>query len=364
MTKAAPVSATEAKALFGDLASSPGLLLAVSGGPDSTALMWLAVRWRKSLKSKNDKKPKLIAVTVDHGLRKKSKHEAKMVRKQAKKLGIEHRILNWTGAKPKTAIQENARRARYRLLAEAARAAGAAHVLTAHTLDDQAETVLMRMTRGSGMAGLAGMARRSRLDGLILVRPFLDVPKARLIATLDKAKVSFADDPSNVDPRFTRARLRPLMKKLAEEGLDARRLSLLARRLRRADAAIEAEVDRVMASWPAADRRIVVPAAEFARLPAEIALRLLGRGIARCGDEGPAELGKLESLLAAALPAAQKPQKAPFRRTLAGALLEISGGQMLIEQAPARRAQHMGQALTKGRDGRAAAPKRGKMLAN
>jgi len=353
MTKAAPVSATEAKSLFGDLASSPGLLLAVSGGPDSTALMWLAARWRKSLKIK----PRLIAVTVDHGLRKKSKHEAKTVRKQARKLGIEHRILNWTGMKPKTAIQENARRARYRLLAEAAKAAGAAHVLTAHTLDDQAETVLMRMARGSGMAGLAGMARRSRLDGLILVRPFLDLPKARLIATLDKAKVSFADDPSNADPRFTRARLRPLMRKLAEEGLDARRLSLLARRLRRADAAIEAEVDRVMAGWAVADGRIAVPAAEFAALPGEIALRALGRSIARCGDEGPAELGKLESLLAAAWPAAQKPQKTPFRRTLAGALLTIAGGQMLVEQAPARRSQAKGPTLTKGREGRAEAAK-------
>jgi tRNA(Ile)-lysidine synthase len=348
-----PISPTEAKALFGDLASSPGLVLAVSGGPDSTALMWLAARWRKSLKAK----PKLTAVTVDHGLRKAAKDEAKLVRKQAKALGIAHRILNWTGAKPKTAIQENARRARYRLLADAAKAAGATHILTAHTLDDQAETVLMRMARGSGMAGLAGMARRSRLDGLILVRPFLDLPKARLIATLDKVKVSFAEDPSNIDPRFMRARLRPLLRKLAEEGLDARRLSLLARRLRRADAAIEAEVDRVMAAWPPADGRIAVPAAEFARLPGEIALRVLGRGIARCGDEGPVVLGKLESLLAAVLPAAQRPSKAPFRRTLAGALVAISGGQMLVEKAPARRVPQQGRALTKRRNGPADATK-------
>jgi tRNA(Ile)-lysidine synthase len=96
-----------------------------------------------------------------------------------------------------------------------------------------------------------------------------------------------------------------------------------------------------------------MPAAEFARLPSEIALRLLGRSIARCGDEGPAELGKLESLLAAALPAAQKPQKTPFRRTLAGALLTISGGQMLVEKAPARRLRQNGRVLTKARDGRA-----------
>jgi tRNA(Ile)-lysidine synthase len=341
-----PVSAPEANALFGDLAASPGLLLAVSGGPDSTALLWLAARWHKKLKGKT--KTKLTAATLDHGLRKESVREAAAVGKLAKQLGVPHRILKWTGAKPKSGIQQSARRARYGLLAQAAKTAGAGHILTAHTLDDQAETVLMRMARGSGLGGLGGMARRSRLDGLTLVRPFLELPKARLIATLQAAKIAYADDPSNLDPRFTRARLRPLMPRLAKEGLDAPRFATLSRRLRRAEAAIEAEVDRVVAALAAhGDSGTTLPASQFARLPAEIALRLLGRTVARHGDEGPVELGKLEALLAALMPAAQKPAKAPFRRTLAGALVAIAGGEIRIERAPARRHQPARNALTK-----------------
>src|SRR3954469_21582783 len=150
-----PVSAPEANALFGDLAASPGLLLAVSGGPDSTALLWLAARWYKKLTGKT--KTKLTAATVDHGLRKESVREAAAVGKLAKQLGVPHRILKWTGAKPKSGTQQSARRARYGLLAQAAKAAGAGHILTAHTVDDQAETVLMRMARGSGLGGLSGM---------------------------------------------------------------------------------------------------------------------------------------------------------------------------------------------------------------
>lgn len=332
--KAKPISAAEAKSLFADLEKSAGIVLAVSGGPDSTALMWLAARWRKSTKAR----PKLIAVTVDHGLRRKSKKEAKGVRRQAKKFGVEHRTVQWSGAKPKTAIQELARRARYRLLADVAKEAGAAHVLTAHTLEDQAETVLMRMARGSGIAGLGAMARRSRLDGLILVRPFLDVPKARLIATLDRARVPYVEDPSNVDVKFTRVRWRELMPRLAREGLDARRLSILARRMRRADTAIEADVDRVAATFGfAAGDAAKIPVEDFAGLRSEIALRLLGRAMTRLGDEGPVELGKLETLFAAANTAVQKGGKAAFRRSLAGAIVTIAGGVVRVERAPARR---------------------------
>ena len=108
-----PVSASEAKFLFSDLESFPALLLAVSGGPDSTALLWLAARWRHALKSK----PQLIAVTVDHGLRAESKREAASVGRLARKLGIAHRTVRWTGKKPKTELQQAARQARYRLLA-------------------------------------------------------------------------------------------------------------------------------------------------------------------------------------------------------------------------------------------------------
>jgi len=341
----AAVSATEAKNFFSDLESSPGLLLAVSGGPDSTALLFLAARWAKSLK----KKPPLIAATVDHGLRKESKREAADVARLAKKLGVQHRILNWTGKKPNSGIQQSARQARYALLTEAAKRAGATHIVTAHTLDDQAETVLMRMARGSGIGGLAGMARRSRLDGLVLVPPLLDIPKTRLVATLKAAKIPYADDPSNTDPKYTRARLRPLMTSLVPEGLDARRLAVLAARLRRADAALEAEAERVIAALPAEmaeQGAITLPAANFAKLPSEIALRVLGRAVAKRATEGPVELGKLEALLAAVVSAAQKRQKPPFRRTLAGALVSASGEKISVEAAPERKKPAAANPLT------------------
>jgi tRNA(Ile)-lysidine synthase len=336
---ATPVTATEVKSLFSGLARLPVLVLAVSGGPDSTALMVLAARWRQSLKSK----PKLIAVTIDHGLRKESKCEATGVARLARKLGIAHRTLRWHGTKPAAGLQQAARHARYRLLADAARAAGAAHVLAAHTRDDQAETVLIRMSRGSGLSGLAAMSRFAVLPGsggqIRLVRPLLDIPKARLVATVRAAKIPFAEDLSNRDPRFTRARLRGLMAALAREGLDAGRLALLARRLKRADLAIEAAVDQaeddlvVRCSGPSARS---LDASGYARLPAEIGMRLLGRAVATAGDEGPVELSKLESLKMA-LDEAQKAGNARFRRSLAGALVTLANGQIVVERAPPRR---------------------------
>jgi tRNA(Ile)-lysidine synthase len=104
--------------------------------------------------------------------------------------------MRWTGERPKTGLPAAARTARYRLLAQAARASGATHILTAHTRDDQAETLLMRLLRGSGIGGLAAMARESERDGVRLARPFLQVSKSQLVATLKKAKIGFADDPT------------------------------------------------------------------------------------------------------------------------------------------------------------------------
>lgn len=350
--QASLISAAEAKSLFFDLENCSALLLAVSGGPDSIALMVLAARWRKAL----SRKPNLIVATVDHGLRAESKREAADVAKLAGKLGLTHRTLRWTGAKPKTGLPQAARLARYALLAGAARKAGAAHILTAHTLDDQAETVLIRMSRGSGLTGLAAMARESNVPGsgtIKLVRPLLDIPKARLIATLRAEKIPFADDPSNRDPRFTRARLRGLMPQLAEEGLDARRLSQLARRLKRADAAIEAAVDRAHTELTAdLGAPGAYDAGGYARLPAEIGLRLLGRAIASLGDEGPVELGKLEALKEA-LDAAQKSGTRRYRRSLAGALVTLAKGKITVERAPPRKQPSRATSLTKRRQGAA-----------
>lgn len=349
----AVITAAEARALFSGLDECSALLLAVSGGPDSTALMVLAVRWRQSLTGK----PHLIVATVDHGLRPESKREAADVATLAAQLGLTHRTLRWTGAKPNTGLQQAARLARYSLLAAAARKAGASHILTAHTRDDQAETVLIRMSRGSGLSGLAAMARESRppgdgMDGLTLVRPLLTVPKSRLIATLRAAKIPFAEDPSNRDPRFTRARLRGLMPQLAGEGLDARRLSLLAGRLKRADTSIDAAVDRAHAELAATlGEAGTYDAAGFGRLPDEIGLRLLGRAVAAVGSEGPVELAKLEALKLA-LDTAQIAGIARFRRSLAGAVVTLAKGEISVERAPARKAGGGVTSLTTPRDGR------------
>ena len=340
-----PISEDEAAALLSDLAPERALVLAVSGGPDSTALLWLAARWRGRLK----RRPKLLAVTVDHGLRRESAREALAVKRLAKKLKVEHRTLRWRGPKPKTGIQEAARNARYRLLGDAARKAGADYVLTAHTLDDQAETVLFRLLRGSGVSGLRGMQAGSQLPGHMgrasehrrfVHRPFLGIAKSRLLATLAAAKVRFADDPSNRDPRFTRPRLRELMPRLAEEGLTARRLALLAHRVTRVEITLYDLLNETLrrlvpGPWP--DKGpVAIDASAFADLPDEIALRLLGRIVEWVGDAGPVELGKLE-VLCADLQTAVSGTSGRFRRTLAGAMVTLEDTEITVEPAPPRR---------------------------
>jgi len=353
------ISAQDAKRLFADWRSVPAIVLAVSGGPDSIALMWLAARWRRTLA----RGPRLIAVTVDHGLRVQAAREARDVKHLARTLDLPHRTMRWTGAKPRTGLPAAARAARYRLLAQAARASGATHILTAHTRDDQAETLLMRLVRGSGMAGLAAMARQSERDGVLLARPFLQVSKSQLIATLKKAKIGFADDPTNRDTGFTRPRLRAIMPALAAEGGDTRNLARLASRLARANAAVEVLADGAERYLALKDREsshsgfgakafdgAVFDAKAFAAMPEEIRLRLLLRAIDRFGHEGPAELGKVEALLSALdravaeKTAASRPKlkqtprlKQKLKQTLAGALVSLIGDRISITPAPPRR---------------------------
>lgn len=333
------ISIADARHLFADWKPAPAVVLAVSGGPDSLALMWLAARWRGALK----KGPRLVAVTVDHGLREEAAREARDVKRLAKSLGVEHRTLRWTGSKPKSGLPAAARDARYRLLAGVARAYNASHIFTAHTQDDQAETFLMRMSRGSGVGGLAAMARQSARDGVILARPLLDVPKSRLVATLAKAGIAFADDPTNHDPRFTRPRLRALMPALAAEGADARNLARLALRLARANAAIEVMADgaeRYLASIDEVNDRPGFDLPAFSALPDEIRVRLLLRTIDRVGHEGPAELGKVEALLQAmgrAIGEKRPPTgRIRLKQTLAGAVISIDKNRVHIAPAPPR----------------------------
>jgi tRNA(Ile)-lysidine synthase len=351
------ISAKDAKRLFADWKAAPAIVLAVSGGPDSIALMWLAARWRRALA----RGPRLIAVTIDHGLRAEAAREARDVKRLAAVLDLQHRTLRWTGAKPKTGLPAAARSARYRLLAQMARQSRATHILTAHTRDDQAETLLMRMLRGSGIAGLAAMSRESERDGVLLARPFLNVSKSQLIATLHKAKIGFADDPTNRDTNFTRPRLRGLMPALAAEGGDSRGLARLASRLARANAAVEVLADGAERYLALGDRQgphsrsgakafksgisgaktfEAFDARAFAAMPEEIRLRLLLRAINRFGHEGPAELGKVEALLAALdrtvleMTRARGPR---LKQTLAGALVSLIDGRIRVEPAPPRR---------------------------
>jgi tRNA(Ile)-lysidine synthase len=329
----APIADRELSNLFSDFSDFPRVILAVSGGPDSTALLSLAARWRAGRRNG----PVLVAATIDHRLRREAKKEAAAVARLAKRLKIPHHTLVWAGKKPKTGLQEAARAARYSLLLGLARKVGADAIATAHTRDDQAETILHRIARGSGISGLAGIRRQRERDGIVLLRPLLDVAKTRLVATLRQARIPFADDPSNRDPRFLRARLRRLAPGLEREGIDAGKLSLLARRLARANAAIE---QAAAEEWKRALRSSSGGALEFdARsyfaLPAEIALRLLGRAIDGTGHEGPAELRKLEALQAALADAEAADR--PLKRTLAGAVIEFDGRSLRIDSAPARR---------------------------
>jgi tRNA(Ile)-lysidine synthase len=170
---------------------------------------------------------------------------------------------------------------------------------------------------------------------IFLVRPFLGVAKVRLMATLKAARIAYSDDPTNRDPRYARTRLRAVLAELAREGLDAKSLARLAARMRRAEATIEFAVAAARAAlapqqWSERGP-IVFEALRFAELPAEVALRLLGRAVAHAGDEGPVELGKLELLYDTL-----RQSRAPLRRTLAGALITFAGGKLSVERAPPR----------------------------
>jgi tRNA(Ile)-lysidine synthase len=266
------------------LSREPALLLAVSGGPDSTALLLMAAEWATGRPT-----PELFAATVDHGLRTESAAEAERVSALAARLGVPHATLVWEGEKPSARLQERAREARYALLVAQARAVGARVVVTAHHLDDQAETVLMRLTRGSGLSGLAGMAARSRRGELDIARPLLTVSKAELVAFCQLRGVAYARDPSNTDPRFARPRLRAIAETLAAGGLDAPALARLARRAATVEAALTAKTAEAEARlWLIETGRC--DARALAEEPAEIVRRLLTLAVAKVSKADAARL--------------------------------------------------------------------------
>lgn len=193
------------------------LLLAVSGGADSMALMRLAGLLKSSGAAD------VRVATVDHGLRREARLEAEMVGREAGALGLAHSTLAWTGEKPTSGVQAAAREARYRLLIANALAIGADALMTAHTADDQAETVLMRLARGSGPRGLSGMAAETQIAAgaslpVRLLRPLLGFRRASLRAYLHEQGAVFVDDPSNEDFAYERVRVRSLLGRLETAG--------------------------------------------------------------------------------------------------------------------------------------------------
>jgi tRNA(Ile)-lysidine synthase len=323
------LSSTDIDALFAPFARAKALLIAVSGGPDSTALLLMASEW-----AKRRGKTRIEAATVDHGLRPESADEARAVGEICARLGVSHRVLHWKGAKPATRLQERAREARYRLLVDHAKALGADAVMTAHHADDQAETVLFRLLRGSGLAGLRGMDVMTARDGMTIARPLIGLKKRDLIAFANARAAPFLDDPSNSDPRFARTRLRALLARLDEEGLNADALDRLARRARETEAALAhltAEVEARVGLEGA------VEASALFAAPVAIVQRILTQRIAEAGGRDASRIGleKIETL-AAALGDALKERRA-YGANIGGVVVRLTAkGRLSFAPEPPR----------------------------
>jgi len=206
--------------------------LAVSGGGDSTALLLLAEQWARRNGTR------LAAVTVNHNLRPEAADEAALAARACARLGISHQTVSWQGWNGQGNLQDAARQARRRLIAAWALDNGIDAVALGHTLDDQAETVLLRLARGSGVDGLSGMSRAVTVEGVRILRPLLHLRRDELRDFLRARGQNWAEDPSNQDARFARVRARRALAALAGLGLDAEGLVETAARLSVARAAL------------------------------------------------------------------------------------------------------------------------------
>jgi tRNA(Ile)-lysidine synthase len=295
--------------------------IAVSGGPDSLALLALAAAARPGL---------VEAATVDHALRPESRDEAAMVAKSAKTLGVPHRTLTVEWArKPESAIQERARIERYRLLGAWVREQGLHALVTAHHLDDQAETFMMRLARGAGVGGLAGMRRLAPVPGsdLALLRPLLGWRRAELEQICTEFGLTPVDDPSNADEQFERVRVR---RGHAGAGwINSRAVANSAQNLAEADGALRWASSR---AWERSvtenDEGLVFIPGD---MPREIRRRIVLRAITKLATEGGAnelrgrELDRVLGALAAG-----------GKATVRGVLCS-GGAQWRFAKAPARR---------------------------
>lgn len=296
--------------------------IAVSGGPDSLALLLLAATARPGL---------VEAATVDHALRPDGRAEAEIVAAVCEELGVPHTILTaeWK-SKPETAIQERARAERYRLLGQWLKERGLAALVTAHHLDDQAETLLMRLARGAGVRGLAGMRAASPVpgSGAPLLRPLLGWRRKELEEVCTAAGLEPAADPSNADEQFERVRVR---KAIAQsDWLDPQALARSAANLNAAERALEwAAAGEWRRSVTQQDGAIIYrPAAA----PREIRRRIAAQAVTRLATEGAAQplRGRELDRLLAVLRAGRK-------ATLRGVLC-AGGEEWRFTRAPARKA--------------------------
>jgi tRNA(Ile)-lysidine synthase len=321
----------DAAALFAGCEKLSGLVLAVSGGPDSLALMHLAALWRD-----RGAAPPLFVATVDHGLRENSGAEARQVGEWARALALPHEILSWQGPKPARAILERAREARYRLLFAHAEKIGAAAVVTGHHADDQWETILFRLARGSGVAGLAGMAREQRFPGGLLIRPLLDLPKQALIGFCRERGQEFFDDPSNADPAYARTKLRRLAAGLHDLGFTRQTAARLGARAEKTDEAVEWAAENLLRR-AALGEPGAYDLAEIVEAPRALVERFLSLALARAAGSKPQRLDRLEFLAQQVHEALQ--QGSSLRATLGGCAVTLDARKILIlrREGPRRR---------------------------
>lgn len=261
-------------ATFAPFERAPRLAVGVSGGPDSLALTLLADRWARL------RGGAVVAVTIDHGLRPEAAAEAAQVGAWLAARGIPHSIVAWRGAKPGRGLQAAARAARRELLTSFCRAESILHLLLAHQQDDQAETLVMRLAADSGRDGLAGIARVVETADLRILRPLLDVPRARLAATLTAFGQPWIEDPTNRDLRFSRSRVRSL----AAAGPA---VAAPAARFGRARAEREARVAEALARAVTlhAEGWATLAPAVLSAAPPEIARRMLTRVLLCVGGQ-------------------------------------------------------------------------------
>jgi tRNA(Ile)-lysidine synthase len=269
----------------------------------------------------------LTALTVDHGLRPDSGTEAATVGGWLGAACIPHETLRWDGIKPAANRQAAARAARYRLMLDWARRHRVLAILLGHHQEDQGETVLLRLARGSGVDGLAAMAPRLDIGGVALLRPLLDQSRTRMRATLVARGQVWIEDESNRDTRYARTAMREAAARLKAAGLGADRLAATAARLARARAALDAVTDQLLeaAATCLPDGHAAIVTGLVRAAPEEIGLRALRDLLRWVGSDAyPPRLARLEAAFAAWMAGEA------VDRTLAGCRMRLSGDRLLI----------------------------------